>query len=142
MAIEFRWADGHTDRLAALARELVERRVALIVAAGGISSVAAQEATSTIPILFVSTSDPLEYHLVPSLSRPGGNITGISSIAVALAPKRLDLLLKLLPQAKEIALLVNPTTKTTAPSELKEVPAAARLRDRVVRVVKCARKRP
>jgi putative ABC transport system substrate-binding protein len=138
VAIEFRWADGHTERLSNLARELVDRQVSLMVAAGGISSVAAKEATSTIPIVFISTSDPLEYNLVASLSRPGGNVTGITLIAVALAPKRLDLLLELLPQAKEIALLVNPTTGTTAPSELREVPAAARLRGRAVQMVNVA----
>ena len=122
VVIEFRFADGKSSSLGALAADLVDRHVAVIFAAGGISSVAAKAATATLPIVFVSTSDPLAYHLVSSLSRPGGNITGISLTAVALAPKRLDLLLELLPRAGKIALLVNPKTETTTPSELKDVP--------------------
>ena len=135
VTIEFRWGDGHTDRLPALARDLVDRRVALLVAAGGISSVAASEATSTIPIIFISTSDPMENGVVPSLNRPAGNVTGISLTAVSLAPKRVDLLLELLPDAKVIALLVNPTTSTTTPAEVREVPAAAAARQRTVQIV-------
>jgi putative ABC transport system substrate-binding protein len=136
VAIEFRWGDGHTDRLGALAQELVDRRVALLVAAGGVSSVAASKASATIPIVFISTSDPLEYHLVPSLSRPGGNVTGISLTSVPLGPKRIDLLLEFLPRTKKIALLVNPTTATTTPAELRDMPVAAQTRERTIDVVK------
>jgi putative ABC transport system substrate-binding protein len=138
VAIEFRWGDGHADRLPVLAGDLVGRPVALLFAAGGVSSVAARDATSTIPVVFVSTSDPLEYHLVQSLNRPGGNVTGVSLTAVALAPKRFELLLELLPQATEIALLVNPTTATTTPAELRDVPAAAHSRGRTIHVVEAA----
>jgi putative ABC transport system substrate-binding protein len=98
----------------------------MIVAAGGISSVAAAEVTSTIPIVFISTSDPMENRVVLHLDRPGGNSTGISLTAVALAPKRMEILFELLPQAKNVALLVNPTTVTTTPPELRNVLAAAR----------------
>jgi putative tryptophan/tyrosine transport system substrate-binding protein len=136
VVIDFRWGDGHADRVPALARELVARRVALMVAAGGVSSVAASEATPTIPIVFVNTSDPLEYHLVPSISRPGGNVTGISLTSVALGPKRVELLIELLPQAKKLALLVNPATATSTPVELRDMPAAAQARGRTIDVVK------
>jgi putative ABC transport system substrate-binding protein len=138
VVIEFRWGDGHADRVPALARELVARRVALLVAAGGVSSVAAGEATPTIPIVFINTSDPLEYHLVPSISRPGGNLTGISLTSVALGPKRIELLIELLPQAKKLALLVNPTTATSTPVELRDMPAAAEARARTIDVVEVA----
>jgi ABC-type uncharacterized transport system substrate-binding protein len=138
IGIEFRWADGHTDRLALLVQDLIAGGTTLIVAAGGISSVAAAKATSTIPIVFISTSDPQESHVVSSLNRPGGNITGISLIAVALGPKRVELLLELRPEAKNIALLVNPSTATTTPAELRDVPAAARERGRELRVINAA----
>jgi len=138
VGIEFRWADGHTDRLAPLVQDLIAGGTALIVAAGGISSVAAAKATSTIPIVFISTSDPRESHVVSSLNRPGGNITGISLIAVALGPKRVGLLLELRPKTKTIALLVNPSTTTTTPAELRDVPAAAREHGRELRVINAA----
>jgi putative ABC transport system substrate-binding protein len=135
VSIEFRFADGKSASLDALAAGLVDRHVTVILAAGGISSVAARAATATIPIVFVSTSDPLAYHLVSSLSRPGGNVTGISLTAVTLAPKRLDLLFELLPRAKDIALLVNPTTTTTTPFELKDVQVVAKTRGLELSVV-------
>ena len=93
VAIDFRWANLQYDRLPALAAELVRNRVTVIAAVGGIhSGLAAKAATSTIPIVFVSAGDPVGFGLVPSLNRPGGNITGISMVTVALAPKRLELL--------------------------------------------------
>jgi putative ABC transport system substrate-binding protein len=138
VTIEFRWADGHSDRLHALVRDLIAHGVAMIVAAGGISSVAAAEATSTIPIVFISTSDPMENRVVLRLDRPGGDSTGISLTAVALAPKRIELLLELLPQAKDVALLVNPTTATTTPPELRDVLAAAREHGWTVHTVNAA----
>jgi putative ABC transport system substrate-binding protein len=88
LSITYRFAEGKSDTLEALATDLVERRVALIFAAGGISAVTAKTKTSGLPVVFVSTSDPLANHLVASLSRPGANVTGISLTAVALAPKR------------------------------------------------------
>jgi putative ABC transport system substrate-binding protein len=138
VAIEFRWANGQIGHLDEIARDLVSSGASLIVAAGGISSVAAVKATSTIPIVFISTSDPEESHVVSSLSRPSGNITGISLIAVNLGPKRVDLLLDLRPETRKIALLVNPNTSTTTPAELRDVPVAVRERGCELRVINAA----
>jgi len=109
VAIEYRRAEGHFDRLPALAADLVARKVDVIVTQGGDpSSLAAKNATSTIPIVFHSFSDPVATGLVASLARPGGNLTGVSMMQVELMPKLLELLLELVPQARVIALLVNP----------------------------------
>ena len=114
VAIEYRWADGNYDRLPALAAELVALKVDLIAASGGdASSRAAKEATSTIPIVFNSGDDPVATGLVASLARPGGNLTGNSFLVVELHPKRLELLSELVPQARVIALLVNPNNAIT-----------------------------
>jgi ABC-type uncharacterized transport system substrate-binding protein len=107
VTMEYRWAEGSYDRLPALAADLVGRKVDLI-AAGGPSALAAKNATSTIPIVFTGISDPVGGGLVASLARPGGNFTGFSVINLELSPKRLELLSELVPQAKVIALLVNP----------------------------------
>jgi putative ABC transport system substrate-binding protein len=114
VAIEYRWAEGRYDRLPELAAELVNRKVAVIAASGGgdVASRAAKDATSTIPIVFIGGGDPVEAGRVASLGRPGGNITGISFIAVELTPKRLELLSELVPQARVIGLLVNPNSPT------------------------------
>ena len=108
LAIEYRWAEGHYDRLPALAADLVGRKVDLIVAVATPSALAAKGATSTIPIVFAVGGDPIGDGLVASLARPGGNLTGVSFLVVELHPKRLELLSELVPQAKVIALLVNP----------------------------------
>jgi putative ABC transport system substrate-binding protein len=109
LAIEYRWAEGHYERLPALAAELVERQVAVILAMGGTDPArAAKAATSTIPIVFVSAADPVRTGLVASLNRPGGNVTGVSLIAAALDEKKLGLLHELVPQSSVIAGLVNP----------------------------------
>jgi len=109
LAIEYRWAEGRDDRLSALAADLVGRKVDLIEAGGGLPTVlAAKSATSTIPIVFPALSDPVAAGLVASLARPGGNITGSSPFQFELMPKRLELLTELVPQARVIALLVNP----------------------------------
>ena len=113
VAIEYRWAERRYDRLPALAADLVGRKVDVIVAPSGTpSALAAKSATSTIPIVF-SVGDPVGDGLAASLARPGGNLTGVSILAVELTPKRLELLFELVPQAKVIALLVNPTHSTT-----------------------------
>jgi len=108
VAIEYRWAEDHYDRLAALAADLVDRKVDVIATTGGEQSAhAAKSATSTIPIVSTLGADPVETGLVASLARPGGNLTGISLFRRELTPKRLELLSELVPQAKVIALLVN-----------------------------------
>jgi len=108
LTVEYRWAEGKYDRLPGLAAELVERRVALIVAAGGSDpGRAAKGATSTIPIVFVSAADPIRAGLVASLNRPEGNVTGISLIGSTLEAKRLELLHEMMPQASTIGVLIN-----------------------------------
>jgi putative ABC transport system substrate-binding protein len=109
VAIEYRWAENHDDRLPALAADLVGRKVDLIVASGSLlCALAAKSATSTIPIVFPAISDPVAAGLVASLARPGGNLTGFSPFQFELMPKRLELLTEVVPQARVIALLVNP----------------------------------
>jgi len=106
--IEYRWANGDYDRLPALAADLVSRKVDVIVAQSNVSARAAQSATSTIPIVFTGGGDPVAAGLISSLSRPGGNLTGLSFLTVDLMAKRLELLAELVPEAKKIALLLNP----------------------------------
>jgi putative ABC transport system substrate-binding protein len=126
VAIEYRWADGRYDRLPALAADLVGRKVDVIVASGGPPSArAAQIATATIPITFVVGTDPVELGLVASLARPGGNLTGVSMQMTELNAKRLELLSELVPQARVIALLVNPNYPG-AEGIMREVQEAAR----------------
>jgi putative ABC transport system substrate-binding protein len=114
MVSEYRWAEGHYDRLPALAVDLVSRKVNLIVTFGGTPpALAAKNATSTIPIVFAGAGDPVGFGLVASLARPGGNLTGFSNFTVDLTPKRLELICELVPQATVIALLVNPDNELT-----------------------------
>jgi putative ABC transport system substrate-binding protein len=125
VTIEYSWADNQYDRLPMLAADLVGRRVAVIVSNGPpIKTVKA--ATSTIPIVFAVGFDPLTFGLVSSLSRPGGNLTGVSILDVEIGPKRLELLRELIPTATVVALLVNPTTPA-ADAIARDVQAAARL---------------
>jgi ABC-type uncharacterized transport system substrate-binding protein len=109
ITIEFRWADGHYDRLRNLASDLVRRQVAVLVAVGGNGPVlAAKAATATIPIVFASGGDPVRAGIVASLNRPGANVTGVNQIFAALVPKQLEFLLQLVPKAGRISALINP----------------------------------
>jgi len=125
VAIEYRWADNRTDRLPALAAELVRRRVA-VIATVGTSAFAVKAATTTIPIVFVGGEDPVKLGLVASLARPGGNLTGINWLGGELVAKRLELLRQLLPGATRVAVLVNPAFATLTEITLRDVEAAAR----------------
>jgi putative tryptophan/tyrosine transport system substrate-binding protein len=127
VSIEYRWAHGQNDRLERLAAELVSARVAVIVAPGSTpAALAAQRATTTIPIVFEVASDPVEIGLVSSLARPGGNITGVTSLNAEVLPKRLELLHELVPSASVVGLLVNPSNPNLAEPATKSLDAAAR----------------
>ena len=124
VAIEYRWANAQYDRVPAMAADLADRRVAVIVAnTPGVQAVKA--ATTTIPIVFTTGGDPMQLGLVASLSRPGGNVTGVTTLNVEVTPKRLELAHELLPTATIIAALVNPTNPNTE-IELRGMHAAAR----------------
>ena len=125
VAVEYRWAEDQNDRLPAMAADLVHRQVAVIAATSTPAALAAKAATTTIPIIFELGSDPVQLGLVASLSRPGGNVTGVTSSNIEVAPKRLELLHELLPTARVMALLVDPTDPTNAKTSVSEVSAAA-----------------
>jgi ABC-type uncharacterized transport system substrate-binding protein len=135
VAIEYRWAEGRYDRLPALATDLVSRKVDVITAIGPPCASAAKHATSTIPIVFTTGTDPVGDGLVASLARPGGNLTGISILAVELVPKRLELLSELVPQARTFALLVNPSNGYSEPMirDVKEAAGAKGVQLKIVR---------
>jgi putative tryptophan/tyrosine transport system substrate-binding protein len=138
VAIEHRWAQYRYDRLPALAADLVSRKVDLIAACGGAGEApAAKDATSTIPIVFTYGGDPVERGLVVSLARPGGNLTGVTIINVELMPKRLELISELVPQAKVIALLVNPNSQGAA-RIVREVQEGARTKGLQLHVLKAS----
>jgi putative ABC transport system substrate-binding protein len=126
VAIEYRWAENQMDRLPDLAAELVRRRVAVIVASGGPFVVSAvKAATTTVPIVFLVTEDPVRLGFVASLARPGGNLTGINFFSGELTAKRLELLRELVSAATRVAVLVNPTNATGTETTLKDVEPAA-----------------
>jgi putative ABC transport system substrate-binding protein len=125
LTIEYRWAEGHYDRLAGLASDLVSRQVAVIIAGGGaVSASAAKGATSSIPIVFVSGADPVKYGLVSSLGRPAGNATGVTMFVGELSLKRLQLLRELVPQAELIGVLINQNSLEAA-AQSENIHAAA-----------------
>ncbi len=125
VVIEYRWAEGHYDRLPALAADLVHRPVDVIIAGGAVGAQAAKKATKTIPVVFTSGTDPVAAGLVASLARPGGNLTGLSLLAAELVPKRLELIRDLLPRAHAVALITNPAYPRSE-AEMAELEAAGR----------------
>jgi putative ABC transport system substrate-binding protein len=135
VAIEYRWAEFHYDRLPALAADLVGRKVDVIVGTTP-AALAAKSATSTIPIIFVSGA-PVEYGLVTGLARPGGNLTGVSVMSMELMPKRLELLSELVPKAGVTALLVNPNNANAEPV-MRDVQEAARAKGVLLHILKAA----
>jgi putative ABC transport system substrate-binding protein len=136
LTIEYHWADGDYGRLPALAADLVRRKVDVIATGGGPpAAIAAKDATATIPIVFVVGTDPVELGLVASLARPGRNLTGVSMLLTELNSKRLELLSQLLPQAKVIGLLVNPTYSGTE-KIIRDTEEAARAQGLPLNIVK------
>jgi ABC-type uncharacterized transport system substrate-binding protein len=140
VAIEYRWARDQNDQLPALALDLVQRQVALIVTAGGTqTALAAKAATGTIPIVFLLGSDPVKVGLVDSFNRPGGNITGVTIVTVQLLEKRLELVRELVPAALVIGLLVNPANPNAA-SAARDLQTAGRVLGQQVRVLNAGTK--
>jgi putative ABC transport system substrate-binding protein len=127
LAIEYRWAENRYDHLPALAAELVRRRVSVITTGRNVrAALAAKTATTTIPIVFLIGADPVELGLVTSLNRPGGNLTGVTTLNTEIEPKRLEILRKLLPTARMMAVLVNPgNDPVVVETELRQAQAAA-----------------
>jgi putative ABC transport system substrate-binding protein len=125
VAIEYRWAEGRNERLPALTADLVDRNVSVIVATTTPAAVAAKAATKTIPIVFFVAGDPVELGLVQSLNRPGGNLTGATTLTLEVGQKRLELLHEMVPRANIIALLVNPTSPNLAEAQSKDLQTAA-----------------
>jgi putative ABC transport system substrate-binding protein len=140
VTIEYRWAQGRDDQLPGLAADLVGRRVAAIAASSTPSALAAKVATSTIPIIFTTAVDPVAAGLVTSLNRSGGNLSGVTTLNLELAPKRLELLRELVPTATIIALLVNPTNPI-AESQSRELQTAARTLGLQLRVLHASTER-
>jgi ABC-type uncharacterized transport system substrate-binding protein len=127
VAIEYRWADSHLERIPALVLGLIRLRANVIVTIGDIATLVAKGATATIPIVFLTASDPVAMGLVDSLNRPGGNVTGVTFIGSQLGPKRVELLRELLPKAGVVSLLVNPNNANAEPNVADAEMAAHRL---------------
>jgi putative tryptophan/tyrosine transport system substrate-binding protein len=140
VAIEYRWAENQMDLLPALAVDLVRRRVAVIVAGTTSSAFAAETATTTVPIVFLSAEDPVRLGLVASLARPGGNATGINFLSAELTAKRLEILRELVPAAVRVAVIVNPAA-SDAETTLRDVEPAARAMGLQIRVLNASTSR-
>jgi putative ABC transport system substrate-binding protein len=126
ITIDYRFAGNQNDRLPALAADLVQRQVNLILATGTAATLAAKAATATIPIVFEMGSDPVWLGLVASLNRPGGNVTGVTQLNIVVAPKRLELLHELVPTATAMVLLIDPTDPAVVEATTRDLQAAAR----------------
>jgi putative tryptophan/tyrosine transport system substrate-binding protein len=124
VVIEYRWAEGHLDRLPALAADLIGRQVSVIAATSSPANLVAKNATSTIPIVFTTGTDPVQFGLVTNLARPSGNVTGVTQLNVEMVAKRIQLAHDLVPTATSVALLVNPTDPIVD-FEMKDSQAAA-----------------
>lgn len=136
VTIEYRWANNQYDRLPQLAAELVQRKVSVIVAAGGpVSAIAAKKVTTTVPIVFTTIADPVKYGLVASLNRPGGNVTGNAGLTSELDPKRLELLHQVKPTTGPIGVLINPN-RPNVESQITEVRAGAKAIGRELMVLR------
>jgi putative ABC transport system substrate-binding protein len=126
VAVEYRWAEGHYDRLPSLAADLIRRQVAVIAATSTPAAFAAKKATTTIPIVFTTGSDPVEIGLVTNIARPGGNITGATQITMEVGQKRLELLHQLIPDATVLAIAVNPSNPAVAEVQIRDAQDAMR----------------
>ena len=138
VAIEYRWSEGQYDQLPAMAAELVRKQVSVIVAGANAATFAAKAATTTIPIVFLLAEDPVQLGLVASLSRPGGNATGINFVSGELTAKRLELLHELVPAAARVAVLVNPTDATATATVLRDLEPAVRTTGLKIQVLKAS----
>jgi putative ABC transport system substrate-binding protein len=138
VAIEYRWAEGRIDRLPAMMADLIRRQVAVIAATSTPAAIAAKAATATIPIVFETGADPVQLGLVSNLSRPGGNLTGVTQTSVETMPKRLQVLHELVPAARVMALLVNPADATLSDAYIREAQVAARVLGVELHIVKAS----
>jgi ABC-type uncharacterized transport system substrate-binding protein len=134
VAIEFRWADGKFERLPALLADLIQRRAAVIATGGVTSGLAAKAATTTIPIVFLAADDPVKFGLVTSLSRPGGNATGLNLLTSELTTKRFELIRHLVPTASVVAVLVNPLSPESDPQS-RDIERVARTVGQHIRIL-------
>jgi ABC-type uncharacterized transport system substrate-binding protein len=138
VAIEYRWAEGRIDRLPTMMADLIRRQVAVIAATSTPAAIAAKVATATIPIVFETGADPVQLGLVSNLSRPGGNLTGVTQTSVETMPKRLQVLHELVPAARVMALLVNPADANLSDAYIREAQVAARVLGVELHIVKAS----